>query len=206
MKKTLQEKAEQKLKNLKALKEQLNVQLHLNADDTKVEFEKQKKNLSEWLDSTNKKLQNVKGISEEKTQKINSSIAALSSQAALGMAKTDDVLSEQQKKISDSIKTLQMDVNEAFNASKDEVKDIGEEVDYKLSDFHSRFDLFRLQFHLGKLESKDAWEQKKKLISADLHDIEAKIDKGFAGASEKWDYFSDEVSDSWKRLVNVFKS
>ena len=205
MKQNLQEKAEQKLKDLNALKEQLNAQLHLNAEETKVEFEKQKKNLSDWLDKVKNKFYDAKELGEKKVQKINTSMEALRAQAAVGMAETNDALSEQQKKISNGINNLQIDVAEVYKSSKEEIKDLTEDVDYKLSDFHSRFDLFRLQFHLGKEESKDLWEQKKKVISADLHDIGVKIDKGVVDASEKWDYFSDEISDSWKRLVNVFK-
>ena len=206
MKHTLKEKAAKKLNDLKALKEQLNVQLHLSAKETKVEFEKQKKNLGEWLDNVSDKLNNVTELSEEKAQKLKASIQSLRVQAALGMAETDDAFKEQQHKINKGIQHLKINIEEAFKTSKEKINDFAEETDDTLTDFHTRFDLFRLQFHLGKEETKEAWEAKKKVIAADLHELEIKIDKGIAEASDKWESFSNEIVDSWKQLIKSFKN
>ena len=74
-----------------------------------------------------------------------------------------------------------------------------------LDDFHTRFDLFRLQLHLGKEEAKEDWEQKKKDISNELHTINFKIAKGYEDRAENWDHFSDEITEAWKHIKNSFK-
>jgi len=205
MEQTFKEKAERKLKDLKTLKEHLNVQLHLGTAEIKDEFENQKKNLKEWLDTVNTKLFNAKEISEEKAQKLNTSLEALRTQATLGIASTDEALIEQQKRISNGILHLQMDIEDTFGSSKEQIVDFAEEADDKLNDFHARFDLFRLQLQHGKEESKEIWEQKKKAIFDELHAVEIRIDKGIVETSEKLDSFSDQITDTWKQLKNAFK-
>jgi len=139
----------------------LNVLLHLEASEIKDEFENQKKNLSVWLESINDSLHNFKDLSEEKAQKLKSSMKNLRVQAVLGKAETEDALKEQQQKISNGIQQLQMNITEAYDSSKVKIGNFAGEAADKLDDFHTRFDLFKLQLYHGKEEAKEDWEQKK---------------------------------------------
>ena len=115
------ETEQKKLNDWKSLAESLNVLLHLEASEIKYEFENQKKNLSVWLESVNDSLHNVKDLSEEKAQKLKSSIDMLRVQAALGEAETEDALKEQQQKISNGIQQLQMNITDAYDSSKEKI-------------------------------------------------------------------------------------
>ncbi len=193
-----------KLNEWKSLAETLNILLHLEADEIKDEFENQKKNLSLWLESVSDSLHNIKDLSGEKAQKLKSSIDMLRVQAALGKAETEDSLEEQQQKISNGIQQLQMYITEAFGSSKEKIGNFAWEAADNLDDFHTRFDLFRLQLHLGKEEAKADWEQKKKEISNELHTIKVKIEKGYEDQADNWDHFSDEMSEAWKHIKHAF--
>jgi CII-binding regulator of phage lambda lysogenization HflD len=199
------ETEQKKLNDWKSLAESLNFLLHLEASEIKYEFKNQKKNLSVWLESVNDSLHNVKDLSEEKAQKLKSSINLLRVQAALGEAETEEALKEQQQKISDGIQQLQKDITDAYDSSKEKIGDFAWEALDNLDGFHTRFDLFRLQFHLGKEEAKEDWEQKKKDISNKLHTINFKIAKGYEDRAENWDHFSDEIAEAWKHIKNSFK-
>ncbi len=198
------ETEQKKLNDWKSLAENLNVLLHLEAAEMKDEFENQKKNLSSWLESLNDSLHNVKDLSEEKAQKLKSSVEMLRVQAALGKAETEDTLKEQQQKISDGIQQLQMNITDAYDSSKVKIGNFAWEAVDNLDDFHTRFDLFRLQLHLGKEEVKEEWEQKKKEISNQLQKINIKIANGYEDRADNWDHFSDEITKAWRHIKNAF--
>lgn len=193
-----------KINDWKSLAETLNILLHLEADEIKDEFNNQKKSLSVWLESVNDSLHNVKDLSEEKAQKLKSSIDMLQVQAALGKAETEDDLKEQQQKISDGIQQLQVDITEAFDSSKVKIENVALEAADNLDDFFTRFDIFRLQIYLGKEEAKEEWEQKKKEISTQLQKINTKIANGYEDQVDNWDHFSDEMTDAWKHIKHAF--
>lgn len=198
------EKAQRKLNNWKSLAENLNILLHIETAGLKDEFEDQKKNLSAWLISVNDSLQNFKDLSDEEVQKLKSSIEMLRFQTALGKAETEDNLKEQQQKINEGIQQLQIYLAEGYDSSKGKIGNFTEEVVDKLADFHTRFDLFRLQLHLGKEEAKEDWEQKKKEISNQLQKINIKIANGFEDQVDNWDHFSVEITEAWKHIKNAF--
>jgi CII-binding regulator of phage lambda lysogenization HflD len=199
------EKEQEKVNNWKSLVESWSAVLHLEAKEVKYEFENQKKNLSIWLESVNDSLHYIKGFSKKKAQKLKSSIDMLRVQAALGEAETEDALKEQQQKISDGIQQLQKDIADAYDSSQEKIGNFAWEAVDILDDFHTRFDVFRLQLYLGKEEAKEGWEQKKKEISKKLHEINVKIAKGYDNRAENWDHFSDEITEAWKHIKNSFK-
>ncbi|MBN1340998.1 MAG: hypothetical protein JXA03_16840 [Bacteroidales bacterium] len=172
---TNKETEQKKLNDWKSLAEDLNVLLHMEATGIKDEFEKQKKHLMGWLESANDWLSNVNDLTEEKEKKIKSSIEKLRIQAATGKAETEDALKEQQRTISNGIEQLKINITEAYGSSKVKIGNFAGEAADKLDDFHTRFDLFKLQLYLGRAEAKEEWEQKKKEISDQLHKINVKI-------------------------------
>lgn len=169
---TINKETEQKkLNEWNSLADDLNALLHLEAAVLKDEFENQKNHLKVWLEYVNDWLSNVKDVSEEKKKKLKSSVQKLRDQVAAGKADTEDALIEQQQNISNGIEQLKINITGAYGASKTKIGNFAGEAAEKLDDFHTRFDLFRLQFYLGKVEAKEDWEQKKNEISDQLQKI-----------------------------------
>ena len=81
---------------------------------------------------------------------------------------------------------LQMNITEAYDSSEVKIGNFAGDTADKLDNFFTRFDLFKLQFYLGKEEAKEDWEQKKKEISNLLHTINVKIAKGYEDRAENW--------------------
>jgi hypothetical protein len=199
----MKEKTKKMIEDWKALADHLNVQLHLGVVETKDEFEKQKKNLSAWLESESNRLHHIKDISEEHALKLKSSIEELRVQASLGKADTKEKLEEQQKKITKKIAQLKAEISKVYDTLQVDVDSASERVDEKLDEFHTRFDLIRIQLHLGKEETKEVWEQKKKEISAKLHQIKTNLENEGEKAEEKFDQFSNEISEKWKQIRDL---
>ena len=205
-KENLKGKVQEKLNNWKASAEHLNVQLHLGAEEAKDEFEKQKNKLGDWLEIQNKKLDNTKDISREKAVQIKAALEELQVQAALGKAETEDALKEQQKKLSNGIHNLKVLINKNYNRVKENTTEFTEEISETLDDYHTRFDLFRLQTHLAKMDANESWNKKKKELSAKLHDLNVNLERKKEKATEKLDDFSDEMSEAWSHIRKAFRS
>jgi CII-binding regulator of phage lambda lysogenization HflD len=192
-----------KLDNWKSLAESLNSMLHYKTVELKEEFENQKKNLCVWLESAGDRLNGISGLSNDNQQKLRSSLENIRIQAAL-KAENEDALKEQQQKISDGIQQLQKYIADAYDASKEEIKNFTEEATDMTDGFHTRFDLIRLQLYLGKEEAMDTWEQKKKELSTELQAINAKLANGYENRAENWDHFSNEMSEAWGHIKQSF--
>ena len=205
-KEKLKVRIQEKLTNWKNSAEHLHVQLHLGAEEAKDEFEKQKRNLDDWIEIQSKKLQGVKDISLEKATQIKTAMEELRVQAALGKAETEDALKEQQTKLSNGIHNLKLLINKNYSKVKGNTTDVIEEINETLDDYHTRFDLFRLQTHLAKMDANESWNEKKKEISAKLNDLGRRIEREKEKASERLDDFSDEMSEAWNHIRKAFKS
>ncbi|MCB2222162.1 MAG: hypothetical protein KQI35_17395 [Bacteroidetes bacterium] len=203
---TINKETEQKkLNEWNSLADDLNALLHLEAAVLKDEFENQKNHLKVWLEYVNDWVSNVKDVSEEKKMQLKSSVQKLRDQVAAGKADTEDALIEQQQNISNGIEQLKINITEVYGASKTKIGNFAGEAADKLDDFHTRFDLFRLQFYLGKEEAKEDWEQKKKEISNQLQKIKLSIANGYEDRADNWDHFSDEMTDAWMHIKNAFR-
>jgi len=199
------ETKQKKLNEWNSLADDLTLLLKLETTVLKDEFENQKKHLSEWLENVNNWLSNLKDVNVEKKMKLQTSLEKLRAQVAGGKADTEDALIEQQQNISNGIDQLKINITEAYESSKIKIGDFAWEAADKLDDFHTRFDLLRLQLYLGKEEAKEDWEQKKKEISNQLQKIKLSIAKGYEDRVDNWDHFYGEMTDAWMHIKNAFR-
>ena len=151
-------------------------------------------------------LEDAWDISKEKVRDIRSSLEELRVQAALGRAEAEDLMHDQQKELVKGLHDLKHKINSIYGSSKEEVQTFKEKVSDKADDFHTRFDLFRLQWHLGMVEAKEEWQEKKKELSHHLHELHSKLDHLEKEAADKWKGFSSEMSEAWDHFKKAFKS
>jgi len=97
------ETEQKELNDWKSFAGDLNDLLQIEAAGIMDEYEKQKKHLMVWLETVNDWLRNVEDLTEEKENKIKSSVEKLHIKAATGKADTEDALKEQQRTISNGI-------------------------------------------------------------------------------------------------------
>ncbi|NNJ56629.1 MAG: hypothetical protein HKP14_10865 [Bacteroidia bacterium] len=199
----MKEETKRKINEWRTFVDELNVQFHLGSAEAKEEFEKQKKKLVKWVDAMSHKLHDAQDLTKEKAVELKTSLEELRVQAALGTAETKDELEEQQKKITKGINVFKGKVAEELETTKDHVEDFIGVLDERLSEFHTRFDLFRLQFHLGKEETKEVRDEKMKVVSNKLHNLKTKLTAVGEEIEDKWEDFSEEIADQWHHLKNL---
>lgn len=203
-KETMMEKAKERLNEWRASVEQLNVQMHLGAEEAKEEFEKQKKNLAHWADETRKKVGDMRDVSEEKASQLKGALEDLRVQAALGRAEGKEAIQEQQKKLASAMSSLKKKMSGLYESSEENVKEFADRAEHKLEDYHTKLDLLRLKAYLGKEDLESNWEERKKEISRKIQALSHKIDRQKDKAEEGWDHFSKEMKESWTHLRNAF--
>jgi hypothetical protein len=199
----MKEKEKNKISRWESLVDQLQAQLEKGSEEAREEFEEQKEHLSTWLISMNEKLDRVKDKSGEKALKLRASLEELRVRSAHAKAETKDQIAEQQKHIAEGIHKLRQEISETYDEAREDVKDIHEKMDDELHDFETRFDLFRLQLHLGEMEAEESWEQKRKDLTKKLSHLKTLLKTKSKEIEGRWDEFSDEISEKWKQIRDI---
>ena len=203
-KESMMDRAKERLNKMRASMEDMNLQMHLGAKEAKDEFEKQKGNLSTWAEATSKKVGEMKGVSEEKVSQMKQALDELRVQAALGRAEGKEAMEEQQKNLTSTLATIKTRMADLYESSEEGVKSFADQVEDKLEDYHTRFDMLKVQVHLGKQEVESAWEERKKDISQKITELSKKIDEQTDKTEDAWDHFSNEIKESWTHLRKAF--
>ena len=199
----MKDKEKNKISGWKSLVDELQAQLEHGSEEAREEFEKQKGKLSAWLNSMDEKLEKVKDKGSEKALKMKASLEELRVQSALARAETEDEIKEQQKKIAQGLHKLRHEISQTFEGSKENVEDLREKMDDSLNDFQTRFDLFKLQLHLGEMEAEETWEEKKQGLAEKLSHLKARLSAKSDELEDKWDEFSGEISEKWKQIRDI---
>ncbi|MBN1253128.1 MAG: hypothetical protein JXA16_13405 [Bacteroidales bacterium] len=197
---TLKEKVLKKYNQWKSEVEHLKVQLQLGATEAKSEFEKQKKSLDEWIITTKEQLSKLKNISKEKSTELRTKLEKLRALTTLGKAETEDALKEQYHKIHEGIHNIKESISKTSEDTREDIKEFAETLEEKLDNYHTRFDLLRLQLYLGKKEGKEQCENKKKELATKLHNFNTKLEAVKEVSAEKWTNFSSEMKEMWTHL------
>jgi hypothetical protein len=201
---SMADKAKERLNEFRASLEHLNVQMHLGATEARDEYEKQKKNLAQWIEQTSRTLGEMKDVSKEKATELKGALDDLRVQAALGRAEGKEAFQEQQKKIMDAMSNAKKTISGLYESTEEGVKDFADRAEHKLEDYHTRLDMLRLKAHLGKEDLEDAWEERSKKLSYQIQELTHKIDLQKEKAEEGWSHFSKEMKTSWSHLRKAF--
>mgnify|MGYP000713552359 CR=1 FL=1 len=192
------------LEEAKSVLESLNVQLYLGKADAEKAFEEQKASLRDWSIKMQSRVDIAKDLNKEQAQKIKVALEELRVQAALGKATTDDMLKEQQKELKKRMEILRSDIDLVFQTSKEHSDDLLEDLSLRLHDYQVKFDIFKLQLQLAKMEGEVELEKRKKEASKQLKELQNELEKRAEEASGKLEHFSKEMSHAWKHVRKAF--
>ncbi|MGB6035633.1 MAG: hypothetical protein WBG42_05150, partial [Cryomorphaceae bacterium] len=125
-------------------------------------------------------------------------------QAALGKAETKEAIQEQRKKLT----SLMQDANEAsiklMGNSKKSVRHIAAKADSKFDEWHTRFDLLRLQLSLGAADASNEWKEAKEDLNKSIRNLESKLGEMSQETEEGWTNFKGEISEAWTHVKKAF--
>lgn len=192
------------LDNLKSAVEGLNVQLHLGKAEAEKAFEEQKANLRDWSVKMKSRIDEAEDLSEAQATKLKAALEDLRVQAALGKATTKDMLKEQQQELKSRMEQLRSDIDIVFGTTKAQSDEFLEDLSLKLHDYQVKFDIFKLQLQLAKMEGEQEWEKRRKEAEVKLQEFQKDLEKRAEEASGKLENFSKEMSQAWRHVRKAF--
>ncbi len=198
-------KAKKQLTEWNEFADELHEQLDIGIHEAAEEFEKQKEKLNQCLEDYIEQLRYAQNVSTGSMKNVISSLEDLQKKASISQAIVKEKIDEQQSKLSQGIAELKDKISNAKEVVEDEAEHILEEVGDKLEGFHTRIDLLRLQFHLGRAEVKDEWKEKKRELAEKIAEIKSKLEQAEDDAEKSWDDFSTEIRGAWSHLKKAFK-
>ena len=200
----MEKKAEKRVQALKSMLEELNLQLHLGKADAETAFEEQKANIRDWAAKMSSRLDEAKDLNEENLTKIKGALEDLRVQAALGKANTEDLLKDQQAELKKRLEQLRSDIDIVFGTGREHSDEFLEDLSLRLHDYQVKFDIFKLQLQLAKMESDQEFEKRKAEVADRIKQFQGDVEKRASDASDKWDQFSSEMTEAWKHIRKAF--
>ena len=195
-----------KVAEWRALVNDLEDQLELNAEEMKDGFDKQIKKLSNWLDDTLLKIDDLKEISSENAKVLKYSMEVMRQKIRDFEAKSEKELKQYQQQIANGIEILKKDFNHTYLNGEDKSSALMEEINDSIERFQLRFNLFHKQFNQEKGELKEAWEEKRDRLVEKLEELKIKIEKEKEKGSESAKNFLEEMTKAWQQFKDSFES
>jgi len=194
----------EKLQDWKKQAEELRLQAHLGKMEAEDAFEERKKELKNWVEDRRSDIDRMESSGSERLTEMRQDLEELRLQLALGKAEGRDAILAQQKNIQDKLRKLNENISSYSRTAKENTKDWAEKSSDKLEQFRMKFDLFRLQFHLGVKEGNDIWDEKKEDLSKAVSKFRARVDQLENKTGDKWDNFKSEISEAWDHFKKAF--
>jgi hypothetical protein len=201
------EKAEERIEEWKTRAEELQLQLSLGRMEAIDELEKQKNNFKNFInDAKEKAFGFAENINPDKAKELREKFDDLQSQLAHGKTETKEAFEKQKEKINQGLDAVQSFLKENIEKAKsdDNLKTYIEGFEGKVEGFKTRLEAARLQFALGKADSRDEIEKNKEEIKVKLTEIRSKLDKNKEIAEEKWESFKNEMNEAFNHIKSAF--
>lgn len=202
---TIIRKENDKITEWRQLVNDLEDQLELSADEMRDGFEKQIKNLSDWLRATLEKMDDLKEISSENAKVLKYSMEVMRQKIKDIEAKSGKELKQYQTQIAEGIEILKNDFHHAYRNGEDKSSAFMENFNDSIERFQLRFNLFHKQFNHEKDELKESWEEKRDKLVEKLEELKIKIEKEKEKGSEYAKNFLDDMSKAWQQFKSSFE-
>lgn len=200
---TLQEElmdiGKERLTQMKVLLDEMQVQMALGKSEAKDFFERERKNFLHFINEEKILLRRSGEASNTHRQALLEKLDALNSKLETAVAENKKQFDAEKKEILHAIYTLELAIKEAYG-------DVGMALQAKLDAFRNKLDDYRIRLALGNFEEAETKLEPMKLeLKVKLTEVRERLQKE-AGASEKIDSFSNEISTSFDHMKKAFSS
>lgn len=190
-----------KTQKLKQYFEELNLQLHLGANDVKDELEVYKKKLKTW---TNENLDDLKKEGKEGNEKLKTTLEELRLQAALGKAETKEEFSKQKATIANLLNKLDDTANKAEKEGEafwDESKDF---IKHSAQVFATKLEVLSYELTLKSVEAEKDWKSFKDELKGKTKEWQDEINEETTELKSKLNDFKSDLSERLNHLKKAF--
>ena len=201
----IRETMDGKLSGLAKRASALEAQLSRSKDNAVEELENRKKQLDDLLKTFTTKIEESKEVAVEKKAEIQSSVEQLQLQLALGKAETRDTLEVQKKKISNTVKTLEDNIDEGIDTAAAGFEELKQDLVGLSDSLDAEMEALDAWFEIEKAAKKTEFNENKKKLAAKIERFRNGLyeRKGIAG--EKVDVFESQFVKGFNEIKHAFK-
>lgn len=192
------------LNNWKAQAELFNLQLQLGKKEAEIAFEDKKKEMAEWLDDVRDEIKDWQKEGKEDLSKVKAKVEDLQLQLALKKADSLDQLKANQKKLNNGFHELKYELNKAMEGGKENLQKWAALTEDTIDQYHTRFDLFKVQLSFALEDGEDKLEEKQKELTKKIAEYKQKLEELEDKGDLKWDNFKKEIGSAWEHVKKAF--
>ncbi len=185
-----------KLTQAKAYLEELEVQMALGKAEARDAFQREKKNLTSFLNKQKTQFKETEDIADEHRAALLQSLEVLESQLGLELPGGKRDFDKQKKETLEKIYQLEYNLREAFG-------DVSHSLQDQLNDFKIKLDTYRVQLALGSYDNEEELTNRKNELQQTVDKLRLKLQKE-ATNEDRMENFTKEVSESFDHMKKAF--
>lgn len=187
----------EKLNQMKAFVEEVEVQLKLGKAEARDAFERERKEFMNYIQQRRDAFRHVENEMMADKNELTKKFDELEDKLKAEAAQTKDAFDKQKQVILHAI-------YEVEHAIKENYGDVAEEMKEYMNSFKAKLDAYRIQLALGKFEDENKLEGKKAELRDAVGQLREQIVKEDM-AREKLDKISTELNVAFDHLKKAFK-
>ena len=194
--KDIKEIGQEKLQQLKTVFEELEVQLALGKAEAKEAFEREKKNLNEFIHEQKIRFKKEEKVAEEKWEGLMKKFEQLEAELSKETSAKKKGYDKQKQETLRSIYELENAIKEAYG-------ELGSTIREQLDAFKAKLDAYRIQLALSEFDNVGEADNRRIELKGKISEIREKMQKEEEEAN-KIDDFVSEMSASFDHLKKAF--
>lgn len=184
-------------------------QLSKGWEGARESYNEQREKLVKWADEAKVKLNDASDTFSDDWHKLKTEIDEKLDDLKKTASETKDnsreALEHQRAELREKIDSLRGSMSEMAKTTKDEASYFWDSASDKFEDSQQRMDLFKLHFHLAQMDSEDALEAKRKEVSHQLAEFQARMKVKNIHSQEKLSEIKSELGSAWKNIRDIIK-
>lgn len=193
----MEEQVKQFAKEWRTRLEDMQVQFSLGKMDATEAFEKQKNYFRDLTVKMKSDLDKAGDSTKENVTELRGKLDDLFVQLSLGKADGKDLFEEQKKKIEVSMNEVLASAKQLYNQGFDSMLKM---YDNNSSAFKTGLEILKLQFALGKMDSKDEAEKLRKEMTDKMNDLTANFKNAENLAKENIDLWNEKMKEGFEKM------
>jgi hypothetical protein len=194
----------QKLKDWKIQTELLKMQMLLGKKETEIAFEGKKKEMSQWLNEISEDIKSLQRGGQEDMFSLKSKVEDLQLQLMLKKAENLDQLKEHQRRLNNGLNEVKYELNNNIENGTKSIKKWADVTEHKIDQYHSNFDLFKLQLNLAKMDGEEQFNEKRNEVVNKISEYKKSLENLESQTDLGWGNFKKEIGSGWDDVKKAF--
>lgn len=190
---------------VKALVEEMQVQAALGKADGQDAFKKVRKEFADQLKEAESKLDQLENSGKDGVQDLKMKLRKAAAEVELLKIEGEQVFQVQKDKADKAVKELSEKLQELRHKGEDYASEIYRDLEPELLTYKMRFDMFRVQLALGKLDAEDRMAELRKELKQKLEVVKSDIDDLADDSEDRWERFTEDLGKTADQFSGAIK-